>query len=288
MKKSKLWLALVAVFVVLVGAGCSHNSNSSSNNGDYTTYMNRGKDYVDSKEYSKAEDQFEKAHEVKATDESKIYADQADEMADAKDDISEYEFTSALKSLNKVIYKNNGYSVMVKQAKKLYKTIDEVNNNIKNEIDPLYDQAQTAFKNKDYQQAEELCTQILNLPYINTKYYKQIRNDVKDLLNDAQDANDDSDSDSSSKKNSSNKENSNSNNSNSSTNSASNSNSMTVGGQAVTARVIAQVRERLASLGASTSAWSDQDVVNFMNQAAQNGHTTIDSYTQSDVNNFNK
>ena len=63
---------------------------------------------------------------------------------------------------------------------------------------------------------------------------------------------------------------------------------MTVGGQAVTARVIAQVRDRLSAMGVSTASWSDQDVVNFMNSAAKNGHTTIDSYTQSDVNNFNK
>lgn len=298
MKKSKIWVALVALFVVLVGAGCSKQSNSS---GDYSTLMKQGKTYVADEKYSQAEDKFEQAHQVKATDESDVYAKQANHMSDAKDSISEYNFSEALKDLNKVVYANNGYSVMTNRAKKQYKKISRVQSNIKNEINPLYDNAKSAYKDGNYQQAEQYCIQILDLPYINGKYYKQIRNKVNDLLDDAKDANGDSKSDenSSSKTNNSNsneennssdteKDTNNSSNSSNANSSSSNSNNMTVGGQAVTARVIAQVRDKLSSMGVSTSSWSDQDVVNFMNSAAKNGHTTIDSYTQSDVNNFNK
>lgn len=292
MKKSKLWVALAALFVVLVGAGCSNNSSSSSSSSsNYSSLMREGKNFVAEKKYSQAEDKFEDAHDAKATTESKAYADQAEEMADAQDEISEYEFSSALKDLNKAITINNGYSVMVKQAKNQYKTISRVNNNIKNEINPLYRRARAAFNNNNYSQAQELCTQILDLPYINTKYYKQIRNKVEDLLQDAQDANSDSSSNSSNEASTS--QSSSAASSSSSTNNSSNSNSgstnsMTVGGQAVPARVIAQVRDKLSSIGVDTSAWNDQEVVNFMNSAANNGHTTIDSYTQSDVNNFLK
>ncbi|QNQ81012.1 hypothetical protein [Lactobacillus sp. PV034] len=301
MKKSRLWAGLVALLLVFVTTGCANNASKTSS-ADYNTLMSQGKDYVDDQNYSKAEDKFEQAHQIKATKESKAYADQAEDMNDAKDSISDYEFGAALKDLNKAQTKNNGYAVMTKQAKKLYNTIDEVNNNIKNEINPLYRKAKNAYKNNDYSETEELCNQILDLPYLNgkyAKYYKQIKSDVKDLLNDAQDAAGDSDSSSSKKSNSNNSsEDTNSNedaqtsskNSSSSNqaSSSNNGNSMTVGGQAVTARVIAQVREKLGSIGVNTSSWTDQDVANFMNSAAQNGHTTIDSYTQSDANNFTK
>ena len=328
MKKSRLWVGFVALFLMFITAGCS-NQASEKSSADYNTLMNQGKEYVDDHSYSKAEDKFEQAHQIKATKESKAYADQADKMDDAYDSIHDYKFKTALNTLNKVKEKNNGYSVMTTQAKSLYNTIDEVDNNIKNEINPLYKQAKAAYQNKNYSDAENLCTQILDLPYLDgqyAKYYKQIKNNVKNLLNDAKDAAGDSkssnskssnkdtdtnnsgnenetdtnsgsqssDSTNSSVANSSSSSNSNSSNSSttssqSNSSSASNSsNNMTVGGQAVTARVVAQVREKLSSIGVNTSSWSDQDVANFMNSAAQNGHTTIDSYTQSDVNNFTK
>lgn len=309
MKKSKLWVGFIALFLVFITAGCSSQAGKTPSS-DYNTLMSQGKDYVDDHSYSKAEDKFEQAHQIKATKESKAYADQAEDMDNAYDSIHDYEFSEALTTLNKVQDKNNGYSVMSKQAKSLYNTIYEVNSNIKNEINPLYKKAKLAYQNNDYSDAEDLCTQILDLPYLNgkyAKYYKQIKNDVKDLLNDAKDAagdskssnkssnsNKDTDTNSNSSENSNSSSNQSSTSNSSSSNNASNSasssssNNMTVGGQAVTARVVAQVRDKLASIGVNTSSWSDQQVVNFMNSAAQNGHTTIDSYTQSDVNNFNK
>lgn len=279
---------------------------------------------------------------MKATSESKAYADQADAMKDAQEEIREYEFKDALGELDKAANKTNGYSVMTKQAAKLYKTINKVQDHITHDINPLYKQAKLSYRDGNYQATVKSCDQILDLSYINGKYYKKVKKNVKHLRKVAnaklngEDVNDDIDTENldandddeattshkstSSKSNSSNNSNTNTssnssqNNSNtantqnnsaaskqsshtttsnsnannsSNTNSSSNSNSgMMIDGQTVTGRVIAQTRNQLSSLGVDTSSWSDQKVVNFMRSAANNGHTTIDSYTKQDVENF--
>ena len=344
MKRSKIGVAIMAFFITLFAVGCSNSSNSSSNNGSdkYTTYMSQGKDAASSQKYEAAEEKFEDAHDVKATSESKAYADQAGAMKDAQEEIREYEFKDALGELDKAANKTNGYSVLTKQAAKLYKTINKVQDHITHDINPLYKQAKLSYRDGNYQATVESCDQILDLSYINGKYYKKVKKNVKHLRKVAnaklngEDVNDDIDTDNldandddeattshkstSSKSNSSNSSNtntssssnqsnsntantqnnsaaskqsshattSNSNANNSSnTNSSSNSNSgMMIDGQTVTGRVIAQTRNQLSSLGVDTSSWSDQKVVNFMRSAANNGHTTIDSYTKQDVENF--
>lgn len=350
MKRSKLGVAITAFFITFLAVGCSNTSsnNSSNNSSDkYTTYMNQGKDAASSQKYETAEEKFEDAHDVKATSESKAYADQAGDMKDAKEEIREYEFKDALGELDKAANKTNGYSVMTKQASKLYKTIDKVQDHITHDINPLYKQAKLSYRDSDYQAAVESCDQILDLPYINGKYYKKVKKNVKHLRKVAnaklngEDVNDDIDTENldandddeattshkqstSSKSSSSNSSNTNSNttsnsnqnssnstntqnsneaskqsshtnassnnaaNSNSNTNSSSNSDNsgMMINGQTVTGRVIAQTRNQLSSIGVDTSSWSDQEVVNFMRSAANNGHTTIDSYTKQDVENF--
>ncbi len=352
MKRSKLGVAITAFFITFLAVGCSNtSSNNSSNSGSdkYTTYMNQGKDAASSQQYEAAEEKFEDAHDVKATSESKTYADQAGNMKDAKEKIREYEFKDALGELDKVANKTNGYSVMTKQAAKLYKTINKVQDHIKNDINPLYKQAKISYRDGNYQSTIDSCDQILDLPYINSKYYKKVKKNVKhlrkvanarlngedvneDIDTDNLDANDEDEATSSNKQassksnsstksnststnsnNSSNQTNSSStntqnnsasnkqsshsnasssnqsaNNNNTSSNSSSNSNndSMMVGGQTVTGRVISQTRNQLSSIGVDTSSWSDQKVVDFMRSAANNGHTTIDSYTKQDVENF--
>lgn len=263
-------------------------------------------------------------------------------MKDAQEEIREYEFKDALGELDKAANKTNGYSVMTKQAAKLYKTINKVQDHITHDINPLYKQAKLSYRDGNYQATVKSCDQILDLSYINGKYYKKVKKNVKHLRKVAnaklngEDVNDDIDTENldandddeattshkstSSKSNSSNNSNTNTssnssqNNSNtantqnnsaaskqsshtttsnsnannsSNTNSSSNSNSgMMIDGQTVTGRVIAQTRNQLSSLGVDTSSWSDQKVVNFMRSAANNGHTTIDSYTKQDVENF--
>ena len=239
---------------------------------------------------------------------------------------------------------------MTKQASKLYKTIDKVQDHITNDINPLYKQAKLSYRDGDYQAAVKSCDQILDLPYINSKYYKKVKKNVKhlrkvanaklngenvndDIDTDNLDANDDdevttsnkqtsnSKSSSSNSNNTDNNTNSNSNNSSSNSNSSnsqdnsavsqkssatssssntaannnnsntnssstSSSDSMMIDGQTVTGRVISQTRNQLSSIGVDTSSWSDQKVVDFMRSAANSGHTTIDSYTKQDVENF--
>lgn len=346
MKQSKIGVAIMAFFITFLAVGCSNtsSSNSSNNSSDkYTTYMNQGKNAASSQKYETAEEKFEDAHDVKATSESKAYADQAGNMKDAKEEISEYEFKDALGELDKAANKTSGYSVMTNQAAKLYKTIDKVQDHITHDINPLYKQAKLSYRDGNYQSAINSCDEILDLPYINGKYYKKVKKNVKHLRKVAnaklngENVNDDIDTDNldangddeattshkqstSSKSNSSNNSttnsntNSNSNQNNSSstnsqnsneaskqssssnssnsatsnTNSSSNSsnNSMMIDGQTVTGRVITQTRNQLSSIGVDTSSWSDQQVVNFMRSAANNGHTTIDSYTKEDVENF--
>lgn len=351
MKRSKLGVAITAFFITFLAVGCSNpSSNNSSNSGSdkYTTYMNQGKDAASSQKYETAEDKFEDAHDVKATSESKAYADQAGNMKDAQEEIREYEFKDALGELDKAANKTNGYSVMTKQASKLYKTIDKVQDHITNDINPLYKKAKLSYRDGNYQAAVESCDQILDLPYINSKYYKKVKKNVKHLRKVANaklngenvnddidtenlDANDDdeattsnkqtsnskssssnssnTDNNTSSNKSSSNSNNSssqnnnaanqksnatssssntaaNNNNSNTNSSSTSSNDSMMINGQTVTGRVISQTRNQLSSIGVDTSSWSDQKVVDFMRSAANSGHTTIDSYTKQDVENF--
>ena len=266
------------------------------------------------------------------------------QKAKIKEEIREYEFKDALGELDKAANKTNGYSVMTKQASKLYKTIDKVQDHITNDINPLYKQAKLSYRDGDYQAAVKSCDQILDLPYINSKYYKKVKKNVKhlrkvanaklngenvndDIDTDNLDANDDdevttsnkqtsnskssssnsSNTDNNTSSNSNNSSNSqdnsaasqkssatssssntaaNNNNSNNNSSSTSSSDSMMIDGQTVTGRVISQTRNQLSSIGVDTSSWSDQKVVDFMRSAANSGHTTIDSYTKQDVENF--
>lgn len=340
MKRSKLGVAITAFFITFLAVGCSNtSSNNSSNSGSdkYTTYMNQGKDAASSQKYETAEEKFEDAHDVKSTSESKAYADQAGDMKDAQEEIREYEFKDALGELDKAANKTNGYSVMTKQASKLYKTIDKVQDHITNDINPLYKKAKLSYRDGDYQAAVESCDQILDLPYINSKYYKKVKKNVKHLRKVANaklnsenvnddidtenlDANDDDEATTSNKQSSNSKSSSsnssntnntssnsqdnnaasqkssapssssntaaNNNNSNTNSSSTSSNDSMMINGQTVTGRVISQTRNQLSSIGVDTSSWSDQKVVDFMRSAANSGHTTIDSYTKQDVENF--
>ncbi|MBP2057422.1 hypothetical protein J2Z60_000586 [Lactobacillus colini] len=295
MKKSKLWIATVALFAMFTVAGCSSQAGSSNNSSTYASLMAAGKKAAKAQNYKKAQEKFAAANKEKNTEESKAYAKQAEQLSKAANNIDKYNYNSSLTQLTKAIGQRNGYSVMTNQAKKLYNTIDEVQNNLDNELTPLYRKAQAAYENENYDKAEDYATQVLSMPYLDgqyKEYYEDIRQNAERLLDKAKNKNGDtSDATKNSSDNASDKSSSDvdsDSSSDSSSSSSDSSSSMMVDGQAVTANTIAQVRSKLADIGADTSNWSDQDVVNFMQQASNNGHTTIDSYTQSDVNNYNK
>lgn len=310
MKKSKLWIATVALFTMFTVAGCSSQAGSSNNQSTYTALMSAGKKAVKAKNYKKAQEKFAAANKEKNTKESKAYAEQAEQLDKASNSIDKYNYNSSLTQLTKAIGQRNGYSVMTSQAKKLYNTVDEVQNNLDNELTPLYRKAQAAFEDENYDKAEDYATQVLSMPYLDGQYkdyYEDIRQDAERLLDKAKNKNGDSNEADTNKKSdsddksssssssedvdsnssSSSSDESSSSDSSSSSSDTSSSDSMMVDGQAVTANTIAQARAKLNDIGADTSNWSDQDVVNFMQSASNNGHTTIDSYTQSDVENYN-
>lgn len=313
MKKSKLWIATVALFTMFTVAGCSSQAGSSNNQSTYTALMSAGKKAVKAKNYKKAQEKFAAANKEKNTKESKAYAEQAEQLNKAANSIDKYNYNSSLTELTKAIGQRNGYSVMTNQAKKLYNTVDEVQNNLDNELTPLYRKALAAYEDGDYDKAENYATQVLSMPYLDGQYkdyYEDIRSDSERLLDKAKNKNGDSNETDTNKKNdsddkssskssskdvdtnsssSSDKDSSSSSSSSedSSSSESSSSDSMMVDGQAVTSNTIAQARAKLNDIGADTSNWSDQDVVNFMQSASNNGHTTIDSYTQSDVENYN-
>lgn len=293
MKKSKLWIATVALLTMFTTAACSSQSSSSNNdNSTYTSLMAAGKKAAKSQDYKTAQAKFSAANKEKNTKESKAYAEQAKQLNKAQGSIDKFNYNTSLTQLTKAIGQQNGYSVMTNQAKKLYNTVDEVQSNLDNELMPLYNKAQAAYDKGNYDKAEDYATQLLSMPYLDGQYkdyYDEIRKDAETLLDKAKDKNGDSNNEADTNSSSEDSSSSNSDSSSSSSSSASSSSSsdsMTLNGQAVTPNVIAQVRAKLTDIGANVSSWSDQDVVNFMRSAANNGHTTIDSYTQEDVNNY--
>lgn len=300
MKKAKLLAATVALGAMLTTTACSNQAAPNSNSDSYTALMSAGKKAAKAQNYDEAKEKFDQASKIKNTTEAKAYAEQAEQLDKAKTSINSYNYENSLSNLNSAIGQKGGYSVMTEQAKKLYGIAEEVQNNLDNELTPLYKKAQNALDNQDYDQAQEYATEILSQPYLDgqyKEYYTDIRTKAQNILEKAKKQSDESTDSSKSSKDkesskSSNDESSTSSSSSEDTNSSSSSSesssSDTIDGQAVTSRTINQVRAKLDDIGANTSSWSDQDVINFMKSAADNGHTTIDSYTQSDVDSYNK
>lgn len=300
MKKAKLLAATVALGAMLTTTACSNQAAPNSNSDSYTALMSAGKKAAKAQNYDEAKEKFDQASKIKNTTEAKAYAEQAEQLDKAKTSINSYNYENSLSNLNSAIGQKGGYSVMTEQAKKLYGIAEEVQNNLDNELTPLYKKAQNALDNQDYDQAQEYATEILSQPYLDgqyKEYYTDIRTKAQNILEKAKNQSDESTDSSKSSKDeesskSSNDESSTSSSSSEDTNSSSSSSesssSDTIDGQAVTSRTINQVRAKLDDIGANTSSWSDQDVINFMKSAADNGHTTIDSYTQSDVDSYNK
>ena len=301
MKKAKLLAATVALGAMLTTTACSNQAAPNSNSSSYTALMAAGKKAAKAQNYDEAKEKFNQASKVKNTTEAKAYAEQAEQLDKAKTSINSYDYENSLSNLNSAIGQKSGYSVMTDQAKKLYGIAEEVQNNLDNELTPLYKKAQSALDHQDYDQAQEYATEILSQPYLDgqyKEYYTDIRTKAQSILEKAKNQSNDSSNSTNSSKSSKDEESSSSEQDSSSSSSSEDTTSSssssettsddTVDGQAVTSRTINQVRAKLDDIGANTSSWSDQDVINFMKSAADNGHTTIDSYTQNDVDSYNK
>ena len=312
MKKSTIWSIIVVAVLALGGAGVyfyssqQKQSQEQAANSSYSSHMQAGKEAVKAKKYSQAADEFDQAYQAKATVQAKNYKAQAENLADSiKLAKTTVKYVSALNLAQKAQEQNGGYSVMTSQAKKLVKQLKAVKDNYDSEIKPLLKKAAKAMEDSDYDSAVSTYSRILDLPYINGAYYAKVRSNVKDLLKEAKSKQDESSSssenssssssDSSSKSSSKESSSSSSSAASSSASSSSNqaegsgtSNNDKVGGSTVTSRDVQQIRNQLDNLGESTAGWSPQDLINLFNYAYQQGHTTIDSITQDDVEGYLK
>ncbi|MCI1915643.1 MAG: hypothetical protein LKJ04_00485, partial [Lactobacillus sp.] len=134
--------------------------------------------------------------------------------------------------------------------------------------------AADAIDDGDYQSAIADYEEILDLPYINGKYYRKVKKQVQRLLARAQ------------------AKSSNQTSSNSSTNSAQGDPSQgnksapagyVVGGQTVSMSARGQIRSRLTDLGYNQAQFTDDQVVGIFNTAYNNGHQSPAEITKDDV-----
>ncbi|MCI1466507.1 MAG: hypothetical protein LKH26_02150 [Lactobacillus sp.] len=275
--KKKLFAVLAALSLVFTLSACGQSkssSSSSSNDARYARLMKQGKQEARDYDYDSAEETFERAQDVKNTSTARAYAEQADNMAEAKDDIKEYEFSDAKEALADAKNQTNGYSVMTDRAETLHSKISTVVRRFKRDINPLKRDAADAIDDGDYQSAIADYEEILDLPYINGKYYRKVKKQVQRLLARAQ------------------AKSSNQTSSNSSTNSAQGDPSQgnksapagyVVGGQTVSMSARGQIRSRLTDLGYNQAQFTDDQVVGIFKTAYNNGHQSPAEITKDDV-----
>ncbi|MDO4912468.1 MAG: hypothetical protein Q3960_02815 [Lactobacillus sp.] len=279
MKKSTL-IGIVVVIIAILCGGFYFISNQLSNNqiqARYTSAMSAGKSAVEQKDYDQAKSDFTKAYAIKNTDEASAYASQAGNMSDAESDIKEAQYDDAINELNAVIDQAHGYDVMVSQAKSLKRTINEVKDNYTNQIKPLLDKAQQAETDKDYSSEVDYFKQVLALPYINGKYYKEYKQEATNGLEQAQAL---LKNQQKSKKTSSAEEDTGT----AGTTGAGAMGDHKVNGKTVKESTIDAIRKRITALGYDGSSWSPQDIIDLYRQAYANGHKTADSITADDIN----
>lgn len=293
-------MSILAIFAVTaIFTGCQNNSNKA-----YDQAMAAGKDAVASKNYSKAESEFDHAYDLKKTDEAKAYGQQAKDVKDAIAAGEKAHYDDALTKTTAAVDKANGYSVLKHQAQDLNKTFTKCKDNYENDIQPLQEEAQSDEANNKYQDAINSYKKILALPYINGKYYKAIKKATEKSIafDKRQMKKDDKQSDSedtiSSATNSSKNTKSNNTKNDAKTSSSANNaglktgeaanNNREVDGQTVSMSGVGQIRGRLKELGYNSASWSDADIINMFRSAAANGHKTPDSITKQDVQNYLK
>ncbi|WP_125567027.1 hypothetical protein [Companilactobacillus insicii] len=286
MKKALALLATTFVGILLVGCSngsSSTSSSSSNNNNDYKTEMSKGNKAVDKKDYETAADHFESANEAKNTKKSKASEIQADKLADAIEDMKDREFTDAKKSLTTAKNQTDGNSKMTSHSKKLLsqvKTIirrrSDYNANIKT--------AKELIKSNNNDQARTLLEQVTNADGIKGKYYSDIYKKAKKLLDNLPASSSTSENTTADNNSSDSNSSSTDNNSNDSSDDSNNPaakgdfdiEKKEVDGKKITDEDIAKARQDLTNQGVkNVGAWSDNDIVRAIKNAAADGRTTI-------------
>lgn len=278
--KKKLFALLAALSLVFTLSACGQTNKqaaSSNHEARYARLMKQGKRQARQFKYAAAEDSFEEAQDVKNTASARACAEQADQLAEAKADINEYEFSDAQAALAKAKRQANGYAVMTDRAEDLHAVISTVVHRFKRDINPLKRDAKAAIKENDYQSAIADYQEILDLPYINGKYYRRVKKQVQRLLANAQAAAD---------RQTQTKQAVPANNP-AQGNPASGNHSAPagymVGGQTVSMSARGQIRGRLIDLGYNEAQFTDDQVVGIFNTAYNNGHQSPAEITKDDV-----
>jgi hypothetical protein len=283
--KKKLFAVLAALSLVFTLSACGQSkssSSSSSNDARYARLMKQGKQEARDYDYDSAEETFERAQDVKNTSTARAYAEQADNMAEAKDDIKEYEFSDAKEALADAKNQTNGYSVMTDRAETLHSKISTVVRRFKRDINPLKRDAADAIDDGDYQSAIADYEEILDLPYINGKYYRKVKKQVKRLLANAQEKA------AAQKQTTQSTTTSSSSSASSAQGDPSQGNKSApagyvVGGQTVSMSARGQIRSRLTDLGYNQAQFTDDQVVGIFKTAYNNGHQSPAEITKDDV-----
>ncbi|WEV36859.1 hypothetical protein [Lactobacillus sp. ESL0677] len=281
MKKTTIW-TIVAVVIIVLGGGTIYGTQKASShqvNAAYTEAMDNGKDAVMDKDYIRASSNFAKAIKLKNTATAKVYKDQADKMLTAISATKDGEYTDALNNVNNVINANNGYALLAKQGQKLQATIKDVKDNYEHELKPLFDQAKKAEQDKQYQQAVDLYQKILDLPYIEGKYYAKYKEQAqKGIANNKDAAKEKGTSVATAKTTAGD------------TGNAGKTGEGAMGdhkvnGKTVGASQISQLRKKLQSLGFDSMSWSPQDLIDMYRST---GHTSPSQITKQDVQKYLK
>lgn len=287
MKKALALLATTFVGILLVGCsnGSSSASSSSSNNNDYKTEMSKGNKAVNKKDYETAADHFESANEAKNTKKSKASKIQADKLSDAIEDMNDREFSDAKKALTTAKNQTDGNSKMTSHSKKLLsqvKTIirkrSDYNANIKT--------AKELIKSNNNDQARTLLEQVTKADGIKGKYYSDIYKKAKKLLDTLPASSVTAENTTTADNNGSNDSATASNDSNSNSSSDDSNNpaakgdfdveSKEVDGKKITDSDISKARQDLTDQGVkNVAAWSDNDIVRAIKNAAADGRSTI-------------
>jgi len=286
MKKA---LLLVTTGVALLLAGCSNNSSSSnsssSNDSTYKTEMTKGNDAVNDENYSKAADHFTSANKAKKTDKAKASKTQAQYLVKSKKLMNQREFSDAKAALNKVKDQENGNKKMTSRAKTLLKQVAKIQlnrNNFKIDIK----NAKDMIKQGSNSQAKSLLEQVTNFKGVKGKYYSDLYTQAKTLLDSlpAEDTNKaeaitatQPDSSTEDQKNSTADASS---QADQSDNPAANGHfdveKKEVNGKEITAADIANARQQLTDSGVkNVGAWSDNDIVRAIKNAAKDDRSTI-------------
>jgi peptidoglycan DL-endopeptidase CwlO len=290
MKKTTIW-TIVAVIIIAIGGGVFYATRQSTSNqvdASYNKALTSGKTAVQNKDYAKASSKFADALAIKKTAQAAAYKEQADNMLSAIKVAKAGKYAQALTKTNTVITKSGGYNVLISQGRQLKKTIANVQDNYEHEIKPILSVANQAIINKQYQLASDQYQKVLDLPYIDGKYYAKYKEQAQDGFKDAQKNAKTGDGNSSTQgygvKSGKGK------NSVGETGNAGKTGEGSMGnhkvrGKTVTTDQITQLRKRVTKLGFDGMSWSPQDLIDLFRSSKR---TSPNKITKSDVQQYLK